>query len=454
MLVMFTVLLTSLIGFAIAENEAPVPTLYSAGQGEGPNCLSGPCPDGYICEGEGGVCLPNNANHTIVGASCGTVSPGYQNQCCISKGYAGWDAENFTCIGEKLEKPKEGRVVGGMLGTPRESPKPWDNASNNSKLGSGCGTVTPVYRNDCCQSKGYVLWNTEKHQCTNDTNNGNNESVVCPMDAKLCQDGSYVSRVGPHCEFAPCPKQVNISKEKICCAIYGYGVNMTSTNINYKIIAKKECSIPEGFVGGNREIVNNSYCIEEIKTERQDFIDKKWEIMQDKNRIKNNYTNQSECPDNCTCVGSAMKCELENGSRTMTIIAGKSGNVIFQIKDTNASTNVTLYKADGKVYGVFRDNDTHQIILPDEVKDRIKEMMKDKRGRISNLTDENITLNDTGSYNVEGKKKARLFWIIPVKEKVQFDVNSETGEITKTKTKWWGFLARDVKEQDNSTTAQ
>ncbi|MDP2655132.1 MAG: hypothetical protein Q8P17_01040 [bacterium] len=28
---------------------------------------------------------------------------------------------------------------------------------------------------------------------------------VCTMDAKLCSDGSYVSRTGPNCEFALCP---------------------------------------------------------------------------------------------------------------------------------------------------------------------------------------------------------------------------------------------------------
>lgn len=29
--------------------------------------------------------------------------------------------------------------------------------------------------------------------------------VACTMDAKQCPDGSYVSRQGPKCEFAPCP---------------------------------------------------------------------------------------------------------------------------------------------------------------------------------------------------------------------------------------------------------
>jgi len=32
------------------------------------------------------------------------------------------------------------------------------------------------------------------------------EPVACTMDAKQCPDGSYVGRVPPECEFAPCPE--------------------------------------------------------------------------------------------------------------------------------------------------------------------------------------------------------------------------------------------------------
>jgi len=32
------------------------------------------------------------------------------------------------------------------------------------------------------------------------------EPVACTMEAKLCPDGSYVGRVSPKCEFAPCPE--------------------------------------------------------------------------------------------------------------------------------------------------------------------------------------------------------------------------------------------------------
>jgi len=33
------------------------------------------------------------------------------------------------------------------------------------------------------------------------------ELVVCTMDAKLCSDGAYVSRLAPNCDFAVCPKE-------------------------------------------------------------------------------------------------------------------------------------------------------------------------------------------------------------------------------------------------------
>lgn len=37
--------------------------------------------------------------------------------------------------------------------------------------------------------------------------------VACTQDAKQCSDGSYVSRSGPNCEFAPCPGEDGANKE-------------------------------------------------------------------------------------------------------------------------------------------------------------------------------------------------------------------------------------------------
>ncbi len=32
-----------------------------------------------------------------------------------------------------------------------------------------------------------------------------NRATMCPQDAKICPDGSFVARSGPHCEMAACP---------------------------------------------------------------------------------------------------------------------------------------------------------------------------------------------------------------------------------------------------------
>jgi hypothetical protein len=56
---------------------------------------------------------------------------------------------------------------------------------------------------------GLFLWQTFGEQTP--------EPVFCAADAKLCFDGSYVSRVAPSCEFSPCPEPVVCTLEaKIC----------------------------------------------------------------------------------------------------------------------------------------------------------------------------------------------------------------------------------------------
>jgi hypothetical protein len=162
-----------------------------------------------------------------------------------------------------------------------------------------------------------------------------------------------------------------------------------------------------------------------------------------RNRIKNQYMNQSDCPRNCTCTGSTARCQLRNGTREMTIAAGSSGNMMIQVRGVDASTSVVLYKAEnGKVYAINKNNETVEIrMLPDQVQERIRERIT---ARIEN---ENITLNEDGNYTYQAKKRARLFFIFPVRVAVQAEINSETGEVTRTRNSWWAFLARDEAEE-------
>ncbi|MBR9701741.1 hypothetical protein GOV13_02355, partial [Candidatus Pacearchaeota archaeon] len=148
----------------------------------------------------------------------------------------------------------------------------------------------------------------------------------------------------------------------------------------------------------------------------------------------------------CTCTGSATRCGLVNGERReMTIMAGKSGNVIVQSKGVNMSTKVALYHHDNSMYGVFRDNQTRPInFMPDEVKDRVREKIK------IHLENSTIELDEDGLYQYQGKKRAKLFGLFPVRENVVTQIDSETGDIIRTRNSWWGFLARDVIEETTS----
>lgn len=41
---------------------------------------------------------------------------------------------------------------------------------------------------------------------------GEKDRVFCPADVRKCNDGTFVSRVGPRCEFRPCPDGTKVDK--------------------------------------------------------------------------------------------------------------------------------------------------------------------------------------------------------------------------------------------------
>lgn len=191
--------------------------------------------------------------------------------------------------------------------------------------------------------------------------------------------------------------------------------------------------------------------------ERQEFgEEERRQIIREEHKLEiRERLNRSECPLDCECSGSTIKCEITDSDtnqtrRELTIHAGRSGNTIIQIKGFNASTNVTLYKSDdGRIYGIFRGNETRRIILPDEVRDRIRARIQAKLGN------ESINLTEDGKYEVQARKEARLFFLFKVRERINAQVDSETGEVLNTRNPWWGFLARDVKlENDTEVEAE
>jgi hypothetical protein len=190
-------------------------------------------------------------------------------------------------------------------------------------------------------------------------------------------------------------------------------------------------------VGGGKKIVDDKYCQGNKNSNKQIAVERV-NVEKNKLKIKKWLQNDTDCPKNCTCEGSTMKCELQNG-RQMTVTAGKSGNIIIITKEIDVPTKANLYKADdGTLYRVTKNNETREIkILPDQIQEKIKEKVKAK------IQNQSIELDENGNYQVQIDKQSKLFALFPVKEKVKIEINSETGNITKTRTSWWGFLAKD-----------
>ncbi len=161
------------------------------------------------------------------------------------------------------------------------------------------------------------------------------------------------------------------------------------------------------------------------------------EIKQERKRIR---IQEGECPNNCTCTGSTVKCQLERGGREMTITAGNSGNIIIQTQGVDGTTSVILYHHNGKVYGEF-DNETKEVrVMPDMVKDKVRERIERE------LTDEEIELDEDGIYQYRARKKVKLFGFIRARVRIRAKINSETGELERIRNSWWAFLASEDTE--------
>jgi hypothetical protein len=162
--------------------------------------------------------------------------------------------------------------------------------------------------------------------------------------------------------------------------------------------------------------------------------------VRERNRVR---INDSELPGNCVRTGSAIRCDIEGG-RAMVVMAGSSGNTIIKVREVNMSTRAELYHHNGKVYGVFSDNDTRLInFFPDQIQEMIRE-----RINATIVGNESIELNDEGEYRVEVRKRARFLGIFKIKEKVRFHIDPETGEILNTRAPWWSFLTTDDQEPE------
>lgn len=119
------------------------------------------------------------------------------------------DSSSVVCTREAQLCP-DGSTVGRVGPNCEFAPCPGNNSMSQGNSGSCvnyCGdgkcqkTVCETVDCPCVESQ---------ENCPIDcvaSNDSEIPEIPCPEDAKVCQDGSTVVRVGPNCEFSPCPEE-------------------------------------------------------------------------------------------------------------------------------------------------------------------------------------------------------------------------------------------------------
>jgi len=162
-----------------------------------------PCPKGAVCES------------CFVGCQCSKGKVWVDNVGCSNKELYEeareqkrglWkDKPPNRYLEDSLfcEKDEDCSIRGGACG-----PEPMNIHFDNSKL---------IEMRPYVECADYFLLENprcEKNKCIADVVGGDlggkeemsSKPVTCTMEAKICPDGSAVGRVGPNCEFSPCPE--------------------------------------------------------------------------------------------------------------------------------------------------------------------------------------------------------------------------------------------------------
>ena len=313
--------------------------------------------------------------------------------------------------------------------------------------------------------------------------------IACSMEAKLCHDGSYVSRTGPNCEFAPCPDDVisqppssspiGCTREANLCPDGSY-VSRTGPNCEFA-----PCSddvyviISISTPGGCGAIIVDTGCLG-APAYYQEFTIKEGETTEvlgvkitfvgmiygqalaSSSPIKNieralfriafadckgKNCPQTSCPENCKCEGRAIICrdwiepvevQIESGGLAQLVKIDRANSEVKIVKgNVSAKAQGNIVIDNKKLYIVSGNRTTEVKIMPDTASQVAISQLK--------LKGYEIELKDVGKpvYEIDGTKDAKILGLFGAKMRIKSQVDAQTGQVIKTQKPWWSFLASE-----------
>ena len=128
----------------------------------------------------------------------------------------------------------------------------------------------------------------------------------------------------------------------------------------------------------------------------------------------------------------------------MSVLVEKEENITtLTVGGEKVSSALEVVEQGDKIYVKVGEEGEEEmieiVVLPSVAKGKVSE--------IQNITEVVIEEEDgVAVYVVYGTKKVKLFFIIPMNEKVREMISVSDGEVVKVKGSWWGLFALDVKD--------
>ena len=286
---------------------------------------------------------------------------------------------------------------------------------------------------------------------------GSAQFVACTEDAKVCSDGSVVSRIAPNCEFTPCPSEGDYITDRECdaCNACSDGlVCVAFPGIESRCAQPDPCSYYE--CSGELDCqIGASPAIAQICSDG--------DVSSNVLRVVCGCSGPN-CPDwsgGDHVVSPDLGVPISNDGESGDVMIGDSSH---SISIRNRGDEEGEIRTGG---GYNPDNigvvviDSHSVGFSNDV--RIVEsrfVMETSAGdkEISVLPEEAIVVSESPDfvmgvelreeserpvYFIKGEKPGKMFGVFPLMMEVETGVNAGNGEVVLMNKPWWSFLVSE-----------